>query len=323
MPRTRWPRTAPAGFRNLHSLYKTSPDLQAAHAAFPFVVTWDDHEVENNYAAGRAQRQRDRDADPVAFRARRRAAYQAYFEHLPLRRRTPAARGGPSLHRRLGFGDLVELNVLDTRRHRARQACGGWRRTDCAERLDPGRTMLGAAQERWLLDGLHSSRARWNVLAQQVFFSQLDLDPGPHQSFSMEAWDGYAAARDRLLAAIATRSVANPVVLTGDVHRNWACDLKSNFADPESATIATELVGTSISSGRDGTDLPADSAQLLAANPHLRFTNGQRGYLRCSLDRAGWHTDFRVLPYVTRPGAPISTRASFVVEDGRPGLQSA
>jgi len=148
------------------------------------------------------------------------------------------------------------------------------------------------------------------VLAQQVFFAQLDLDPGPRQSFSMEAWDGYAAARDRLLAAIATPGVANPVVLTGDVHRNWACEVKSNFADPESATIATEFVGTSISSGRDGADLPADSAQLLAANPHLRFTNGQRGYLRCELDRTGWRTDFRVLAYVTRPGAPVSSRTA-------------
>ena len=309
------------GYRNRHALYRTDADLQAAHAAFPFVVTWDDHEVENNYAAGLAQRQRDRDADPAAFRARRGAAYQAYCEHLPLRRSTRARRNGPSLHRRLAFGDLAELNVLDTRRRRARQACGGWRRTGCADRLDPGRTMLGAEQERWLLEGLHRSRARWNVLAQQVFFAQLDLDPGPRQSFSMEAWDGYAAARDRLLSGIATRGVANPVVLTGDVHRNWACEVKSSFADPESATIATEFVGTSISSGRDGTDLPADSAGLLAANPHLRFTNGQRGYLRCDLDRDSWRTDFRVLAYVTRPGAPISTRASFVVEDGRPGPQ--
>ena len=186
---------------------------------------------------------------------------------------------------------------MDTRQYRSDQACGDGSDIDCVERLDPARTITGAAQEAWLLNGLGRSRARWNVLAQQVFFAQRDSIAGPQQRFSMDAWDGYTASRNRVLEGIIERRVRNPVVLTGDVHNHWACDLKANFDDPASATVGVELVG------------------------HIRYFKGRRGYVRCVVDRDRWQADFRTVAYVSTPGAPISTDASFIVEDRRPGLQ--
>jgi alkaline phosphatase D len=168
---------------------------------------------------------------------------------------------------------------------------------------------------------LERSRARWNVVAQQVFMAQRDTDPGPPQQLSMDAWDGYRAGRDRLLAHMQSRRVPNPIVLTGDVHRSWVADLKADFDDPASATIGTEFVGSSISSTGDGTGENQDA--VLAANPHLKFFEDQRGYMRCVLDAERWRTDVRVVPYVSRPGAPITTSASFAVIDGAAGALPA
>ncbi len=139
----------------------------------------------------------------------------------------------------------------------------------------------------------------------------------------MDAWDGYAASRDRVLSGIVTRGVRNPIVLTGDVHQSYAADIKADFNDQASATIGSEFVGTSISSGGDGSDTSAGGLLQLAENPHIKFYNRQRGYVRCALIPEAWRSDFRVVPYVSEPGAPIFTRASFVVEAGSPGLQPA
>lgn len=299
--------------------YKADPDLQAAHALFPWLVTWDDHEVDNNYAGPISQ-----DNDPIAtFLERRANAYRAYWEHMPLRELQFPQGPDLPLYRRFTFGRLAEFNVLDTRQYRSDQACGDGRDIDCEERLDPRRTITGDDQERWLLDGLADSSATWNVLAQQVFFAQRDFDPGAPQSFSMDAWDGYKASRDRLIGGIVERGVRNPIVLTGDVHQNYAADIKANFDDPNSPTIGSEFVGTSITSGGNGSDVGGDSAAQLAANPHIKFNNRQRGYVRCQLTPSLWRADFRVLPYVATPGAPVATRASFVVQDGAPGLVPA
>ncbi|MBA2637060.1 MAG: alkaline phosphatase D family protein, partial [Solirubrobacterales bacterium] len=305
-------------YRNRHAQYKTDPDMQAAHARFPFIVTWDDHEIDNNWADEVPE-----DGQPAdAFLRRRAAAFQAYFEHMPLRR-TSRPRGiDLQLYRRIAYGDLATFNVLDTRQFRSDQACGDGRDVGCEERLDPARSITGDAQERWLLDGLEDSRTRWNVLAQQVFFAQRDYEAGPLQGFSMEAWDGYVASRDRILHGIAERRVDNPVVLTGDVHQHWAADLKADFDDPDSPTLGSEFVCTSITSGGDGSDeIPAPNQVVLAESPHVKYNKNRRGYVRCQVDRTQWRTDFKVLPYVKRPGAPIATDRSFVIEAGRPGLQ--
>jgi alkaline phosphatase D len=213
------------------------------------------------------------------------------------------------IYRRLAYGDLAEFSVLDTRQYRADQPCGDAYPGDCAERLDPAQTILGERQERWLLGGLGRSRARWNVLAQQIFLAQIDLVGGSEEGFYVDGWDGYVASRDRLLDFLHTREVPNPVVITGDWHANWLCDLNTDFGDPDSPTVGAEFVGTSITSTDVLGAQPAYGRVVLEENPHIRFFNNERGYVRCRLTPEEWRTDYRVVPYVKRPGAPVRTRA--------------
>jgi alkaline phosphatase D len=310
-------------YRYRYAVYKQDDHLRAAHAAFPWLVTWDDHEVENNYAGDISQVDTEPDQNRAVFLQRRAMAYQAYYEHQPLRRTSLPHGPDMQLYRRVTFGALAEFNVLDTRQFRSDQACGDGTDIDCAERLDPARTITGGTQEQWLLDGLDRSAARWNVLAQQVVFSQRDLEAGAPQRFSMDAWDGYTASRNRIRDGFVQRGVDGVVVITGDVHVNYAIDVKADFDNPNSATVGTEFVGTSIATGGNGADLTPGGLTVLAENPHIKFFNGQRGYVRCTLTPELWRTDYRVVPQVTTPGAAVSTRASFVTERSAPGVHPA
>ncbi|KAM3112388.1 alkaline phosphatase D family protein [Phormidesmis sp. 146-33] len=307
-------------YRNRHALYKTDTNLQAAHAAFPWAVTWDDHEVENNYANSISENEGDSPAD---FLVRRAAAYQAYYEHMPLRRSSLPKSANLRLYRRLTFGDLAQFSILDTRQYRTDQPCDDGLKPLCEAALDPKATLTGKAQERWLFQGLQQSPARWNVIAQQVMFSQFDFDARPEvKAFNVDQWDGYVAARDRVLSFLDQQKPSNPIVLTGDIHSSWVHDIKRDFNQP-SATIGTEFVATSISS-----DFPTQFIEpvtlALSNNPHTKFFNGAlRGYVRCDLNRDRWQSDYRVVSTIREPQATISTLASFVVEDGQPGAQRA
>jgi alkaline phosphatase D len=306
-------------YRNRHAQYRTDPDLQAAHAAFPFIVTWDDHEVDNNYAAMHHER-----GDPIdAFERRRAAGYQAYYEHMPLRTTSLPRRASLQLYRGFTYGSLASFHVLDTRQFRTDQPCGDGSKAPCAAVFDEKATLLGPEQERWLFERFNGSRTRWNVLPQQVMIAPVDREEGAGERLSMDQWSGYQAARTRLLQVLARRRLANPVVLTGDIHSNWVNDLKVDFLDPKSPVVATELVGTSIASGGDGVDVPPGLSSILAENPFVKFYNEQRGYVVCDVTSKSLQADYRVLDYVSRPGSPRRTRASFVVEDGRPGAQAA
>jgi alkaline phosphatase D len=300
-------------YRNRHAQYRTDEDLQASHGAFPWLVVLDDHEIDNNWADEIPQ---DPAAQPrAAFLARREAAFQAYYEHMPLRR-TSIPRGiDMQLYRRVTFGDLLDVHLLDTRQYRSDQ--------NQQLRLDPARTILGDEQEAWLLANLAGRTARWNALAQQVFFSQRDFTSGPAASFSDDAWDNYVPERNALRDHIAAVGTSNPVILTGDVHANYICDVKADFADPDSATVATEVVGTSISTGGNGVENNPGDAVQLAENPHIKFINRKRGYVRNTVTRDVWNVDYRVVDFVTTPGSPISTRASFAIEDGQAGVVPA
>jgi alkaline phosphatase D len=305
-------------YRVRHAQYKTDKDLQAAHRAFPFVVTWDDHEVENNYA----DEIPEEGNSPEAFLRRRAAAYQAYYEHMPLRRSSVPKGPDMRIYRRLTYGTLAEFNVLDTRQYRDDQPNGDeFNSSPSEESRDPNRTITGDAQERWLLEGLAASDARWNVLAQQVFFSQVDFDFDEGVGINPDAWDGYAAQRDRFVDHFRQRGVSNPVVLTGDVHANWASEILDDFDNPDSQVVGAEFVATSITSGGDGSDTRSDTAETLAENPHIKFFNNQRGYVRCTLTPETWRTDYRVVPFVSQPDSRVFTRASFVVEDANPGIR--
>ncbi|MFI2231861.1 alkaline phosphatase D family protein [Nocardia testacea] len=313
------------GYRLRYAQYKAEPELRAAHAAFPWICTFDDHEIDNNWAGSDPGAGIDIHLLPALFRRRRAAAFRAMYEHLPLRIDQLPAGPYVRMHRRYAFGDLADLTMLDTRQYRTSLVCGdgGNLVIDCPERFAAHRTILGAPQRDWLLDGLTRSTARWQILGNQVAMAQSDYDPGPAVAVGTDAWDGYVADRDAVLAAAAARGRGNLVVLTGDRHENYVVDLRGNYRDPRSPVVATEFTGTSITTGRDGADLPPRGRTLLAANPDMKFFNGQRGYVRVEVDERLWRSDYRVVPYVGRPGAPIGTRAAYVVEHGRPGAQVA
>ena len=306
-------------YRLRYALYKSDPDLRAAHAAHPFVVTWDDHETDNNYAGDISED----NVPPEEFLVRRAAAYRAYWENQPLR--TPQRPTGPDmkLYRRLHFGTLAQFDILDTRQYRSDQAYGdGWKKPG-PESENPKRTMTGATQERWLLDGWRASKATWNVVPQQVVMAQRRNVPTDAFKLSMDAWDGYPASRARVLNGAVAAGVENLMVLSGDVHVHYGFDLKKNFDDPSSRTLGTEIVTTSISSGKNGSDRPASWDNQMRANPHLKFFNGRRGYVLVTLGRERARADYRTVSAVTTTGAPVTTAGAFVTEAGKPGLTPA
>ena len=306
-----------AGYRQRHAQYKTDLDLQEAHAAAPWLVVWDDHEVDNNYADDVA----DRAVERPGFLDRRAAAYRAYYENMPLRRRSVPAGPDLDLYRRSTWGDLATLHMLDTRQYRSDQACNdGYK--DCPAADDPARSLPGLDQERWLLDGFRDSRQRWDVLGQQVFFGRRDNDPTAATTVSMDAWDGYRASRQRITQGWVDAGVRNPVVLTGDVHAHWAGDLYLDYDAVESTKpVGSELVTSSITSGGNGYDEADGTHPWAAWNPNLRFWTNLRGYVSTTITPTEMTARFRCVPFVTTPGAEAFTRATFVIEDGVRGLQ--
>jgi alkaline phosphatase D len=307
-------------YRNRYAQYKSDSDLLAAHLSAPFIVSWDDHEVDNDYA-GMSD---ENDTPAEVFLLRRAAAYQAYFEHMPLR--AASMPNGPrlQLYRHLAFGGLVDFNVLDTRQYRSDQACGHGAAQHCAAAADPSRSILGQAQEQWLFDRLARSRARWTVLAQQVPMFARDNGPDvpPETRFSMDKWDGYQACRRRLFDQLRATQARNPIVLSGDVHVHYGADLKMDFADERSDTVGVEFTNSAITSGGDGSEVTPAWERLRARNPHLRLHSNRRGYVACTVTPATMRAEFRVIDRVTVPGAPVRTAGALVVEAGRPGATS-
>ena len=230
-------------YRARYALHRGEPELQAMHAACPWLVTWDDHEVANDYGGDQDRT----NPDPAVFLKRRAAAYQAFYENMPLRRTQRPVGPDMLLYRSRGFGDLAQIQMLDTRQYRNRRTCdavsdGKRIPIDCPERSDPARSLLGERQERWLQGELRASRARWNLLGQQYLMEQLMTRLG---MVGNDGWDGYAASRRRVLETWRDAKVSNPVVLGGDIHCFFAGDLALTPGGP---VVATEFVGGSISS---------------------------------------------------------------------------
>jgi alkaline phosphatase D len=312
-----------AEYRRRYALYKSDRDLQASHAACPWAVTWDDHEVANDYASDRSETLMPRD-DFLALRA---AAYQAFYEHMPLR---PAQRPrGPDarLYRALRFGDMATVLLVDDRQYRSYHACpkpgrGGSNVVgdECAERVDPSRTMLGAAQERWMADALGKTKAHYTIVAQQTLVAQLDENEGQGRKVWTEAWDGYPAARQRMIDAIADTRASNPIIVGGDMHTFYAADAKRDYDRPASATVATEFVGGSITS-----QAPAQNLldRWIKNNPHMYLAEGRlHGYGRCILTRRGAEVAFRALDDHRRADSAIRSFKTYAVEPGRPGVNN-
>ncbi|OWW21920.1 alkaline phosphatase D family protein [Noviherbaspirillum denitrificans] len=318
-----------ADYRARYAQYKSDPLLQASHLAAPWIVTWDDHEVANDYGKDRDER-----IDPN-FLARRAAAYQAFYEHMPVR--LHALPDGPQryahlrIYDRYDWGRLARFHVLDSRQYRSYHACPSPGRggsssvtNGCAELADPARSLLGPEQEAWLMEGFASSKARWNILAQQTLMaraSQVPVEKEGDGRFWTDGWDGYPAARRRLLDGLVKHEAANPLVISGDVHTFYAADLKPDFFRPTSAgnpIVATEFCGTSVSSNsrpQSRTD------QYVAQNPHIRYgRSDRRGYVSMEVKPSGTTVRFQALDDVRAADSGVATIASFVVEYGRPGV---
>lgn len=310
-------------YRARYALYKSDLDLQAAHAACAWLVTWDDHEVDNDYANDRAQDLAPRDA----FLARRAAAYQAYYEHMPLPSWARPRGQDMRVYGSCAYGDIASFFVLDTRQYRSHQVCtrpdrGGGnvvREEECADLANPALSLLGREQERWLHESLGRSPARWNIVAQQTLMAQADRRPGPGADYWTDGWDGYPRARERLLTSLATQRISNPMVLSGDVHMAAVTDLKMSNEDAKSPVIATELVCPSISShgpSQKRVEL------ILQENPHIKFANGaRRGYTTVDLTPRRCVTRMRTIASVSETDSPIRNLSIYAIEDGRPGAQ--
>jgi alkaline phosphatase D len=284
-------------------------------------MSWDDHEVDNDYASDREE---SGQTPPEVFLLRRAAAYQAFYEAMPVRLDQWPRGADLRLYRSLLFGSLLDLSVLDTRQHRTDQACTGGRFTDCPAVRDASRTMLGPAQEQWLFDRLGRVKATWTVLGQQVPAFARDFGPDDSAGrFASDKWDGYQVSRDRLFARLLETRAPNPVVLSGDVHVHYGAELKRDFTRPDSETVGAEFTNTSITSGGDGAEVSSDWEALRRYNPHLKFHSARRGYIACTATPETMRADFKVLDRVTVPGEPARVAGSLVVEAGRRGVERA
>ncbi|GAN61727.1 alkaline phosphatase [Acetobacter cibinongensis] len=307
-------------YRRRYAQYKTDADLQAAHAATSWFVSFDDHEVDNNWAGDT-----DQDHTPEeVFLFRRAVAMQAYYEHMPLRRKSLPNGSHMQIYRNAQYGDLLNVFVLDTRQYRSDQAYGD---KDGPQREDvwaPDRSMMGTEQEQWLFNGLAQSGTRWNLLAHQVMMLNLGhrkSDSSP-LSYSMDQWSGYLYSRKRLLEFVQAHCPGNVVNVTGDAHRHFAGDLLINADDKKPASV--EFLATSITSGSDGAgDDDGFSQSVRRENPWLKATTDKRGYVLCDVGRDHWRGDLKVVDQVMQPDGVTSTYASFVTERGQPGLQKA
>jgi alkaline phosphatase D len=306
-------------YRIRYALYRSETELQQAHAACPWLVIWDDHEVENDYAGSVSE-----EDDPADwFLARRAAAYRAYYEHMPLPHRAVPFGAQMRLHTQRTLGQLANVFMLDSRQYRAPLACTaparrGSRSVNCPELNEEARSKLGMVQENWLIGQMRSSRARWNIFAQGTVMAYVDEQPGSGELFWNDSWNGYPAARQRFMDSIAYTGVRNPIVLSGDIHSFLVSNLHGTAHDLTSPAIASEFITTSISS--QGVPQEVLDARR-AENPNILFADSnRRGYLRLDLTAERLQADLIAMDSVTDRAAGRSVQASFVVEEGKPGV---
>jgi alkaline phosphatase D len=305
-------------YRRRYAQYKSDPDLQAAHAACAFAASFDDHEVDNNFAG-------DIDENgtaPELFRLRRFAAMQAWYEHMPVRKAQFPGLGGLTAYRRLDYGRLLRVHVLDTRSYRSDQPCSDGKITPCPPEAHNAATMFGEAQENWLDQGLGSG-ATWNLLAQQIMVMPFDLREAgaPEPYYATDLWDGYRPARARLIESIQRHRLTNVIIATGDHHRHCVGTVPERDEDVGGKAVAVEFLATSITSGGDG--IAGGFDHYMKNNPQFRLYNNQRGYQLFDITPREWTTDVKVMDRVSTPGGRIASLAKFVVQPEAPLLHNA
>ena len=309
-------------YRARHAQYKSDADLRACHAAHTWVMTWDDHEVVNDYA-----NDLDRNyTDPQVFLRRRAAAYQAYFEHMPLRLGPdPVNASQMRIHDRMAWGRLADVWTLDCRQYRDHPACpdpnrgGGRVVMGCDALADPARSLLGAAQEEWLSQGLQSSTRRWKLVAQSTQMSSSGVNTPLGRSAFTDGWDGYPQARARLMNTVAQAGLQNVVMLGGDVHMNVAAQLRVQPNDARSPVVASEIVTTSVTSRGLGGKL---LGQILGSNPDIvHARSDERGFTLLEVKPEAIHVEFMTTPHPAKTDSVFKVQAQAVIRSGVAGLQ--
>ncbi|OLT47411.1 alkaline phosphatase [Gordonia sp. CNJ-863] len=324
-------------YRTRHGQYKTDPDLTALHRSTPFICIWDDHESSNDSWRDGAENHQPGEGSWIV---RRSAALRAYSEWMPIRPGVDPQ--GRHLYRRLRFGKLLELSMLDLRSYRDLQVDAVSSRID-----DPARTMMGRAQMSWLTNGLASSETRWRIVGNPVMITPVLIPPLDPQTtgavtellgvpregipYNADQWDGYAADRRRLLDSITSNGVDNVVFITGDIHSSWACDIPVDVANyPGAGTVATELVGTSVTSTNidemfnvpENTTGPTIAAAFGAANHHIRYCElDSHGYSVLTVTPSATQMDWYFLNDKTNPRSGQYCAKSFRVRSGTQRVQ--
>jgi alkaline phosphatase D len=315
-----------AEYRQKYRFYQTDPHLQDLHAAHPFVVIWDDHEVEDNYAGDKPD---SASTDPankennnqyprrVPFGARRKNGYKAFYEAMP--------RIAPKANRNYGsirLGKMAELFLTDERQYRDQQPCNDVQVTDCPDDMTPGRTFLGAAQKSWVKGAVPKSAAQWKLFASETMMMSLDSTPGSHAN--QDQWDGYSAEREEILTSYLDKKVDNLVVLSGDIHTFIAGDLYTN-GETSGKRVGTELVGGSATSFGLPEELKIPSATLdslrKASDPHVVYAEfDHRGYCVVNVTKTELQGEFKAVSTTQDPNGAVASLAKFKVASGDPTL---
>jgi alkaline phosphatase D len=313
-------------YRSRYALHMSDPDLQAMHAACPWAFTWDDHEVQNDYAGLTPG-----DAGPAAadFAARRAAAYQASFRPRALAGLTEKPAAEMRLYSEMRLGALGSIYLLDSRQYKDAPVCtkdgalgsSTVNTVQCPAWNDPSRTMLGAAQENWLAQALsrNTHAPGWQIIGQATLFAPRDFRAsGAGQSMWNDGWDGYSAARTRLTDTLQKAQTKNAVFFGGDVHENWVGHVKADFSKPSSASIATEFCGTSITSRHSPQSSNDKVPERIARNPHFVFADVEkRGYGLADFNAQKLQVSLRTVSDVTSKDASIQTLTQFAVSSGK------
>ena len=306
-------------YRYLYGRYKLDPHLQQAHAAAPWLMIWDDHEVENDWGGDYSESM----SDPEQFLKRKTAAIKAYYEHMPLRLSARMSRGESRIYQRTIVGDLLEFNLLDCRQYRSQPPCKDEKGhapryiKPCQEALSEDRSMLGLDQEKWLRRGFGHAASKWNTLVQTAPMAPFDFKQGEGVSYKMDGWDGYAATRQRILDLIVNKQISNPVAIGGEIHACYAGVVHAKAFDFDSPPVLNELMCTSITSGGGGDERYDKTMDLFSENTFARyFENRFRGYTLCDVSHKQWQATLRSVKNVKDPDSSCSTLRKLTIEAG-------
>lgn len=312
-----------SNYRRRYALHRTDRDLQALHAAAPAIAIWDDHEVQNDYSGIWSQ---DPKFAPAEFVKRRQAAYRAFCENMPMRLSRVIRGDDYRIYRRMRWGRLAQFDMIDGRQFRSPPACtaglerhnGHMTALDCPDLNDPSRTYLGFQQEDWLYDGWSKSRAQWNLLVQNLLIAPMVFDTPKGPVLWTDTWNGFGAARRRLIDAMTSTGIANPVTLAGDYHSFWSNNLYADFDKRGQQPVAAEFVVSSITSGGPPEEF---YKKALPDNPQVRFFDStHRGYMRFDMRHDRLDAQCMAISDRADPRATLSVLRSDTVEAGRPGL---